>query len=459
MALNLASDRPLMGMLDLERLVGAITAASAEDEPEWLEWKSSLDLISKTDLVSLARQIVGMANRDPDRARVTAGGFGYIVIGADHDGVHGVERRDPAELGDVLRPLLGDDGPRWDLTYHRVSCGQDVLIVVVAPPRPGDPIHRIRRSSGKVESGDILVRSPGQVRRADAEDIARLSLRLTSVDPSLDLSVSCAGNPLPLVDLDPDWVADRVLDETLLVSRYMPPFTATARGQAVRYRIAVACKAVGRVLQALDKPGRGPGFDSEVDAYLNEVRRWLQEAGLRCAAAATPTGHGFLLHNASDTHLQDLSMKITVHGPVVACEGWQRDPWSAVPPRPRWWPADLRSDRDRPTATGPAAPGLAEVQLEKDGDSVAVVIEGVQLRAHSTARIAADVAVVAVDDAPIHATWTATSTTVPGRHGGAIDITASSARLPIGRLLVESAPEGPRRRWWRPAMSFELASD
>jgi hypothetical protein len=34
MALNLVPDRPLMGTLDLERLVGAITAASAEDEPE-----------------------------------------------------------------------------------------------------------------------------------------------------------------------------------------------------------------------------------------------------------------------------------------------------------------------------------------------------------------------------------------------------------------------------------------
>jgi len=47
-------------------VVDVVLAASPADEPDWVEWKSSLDLADKTVRGILARHILGMANRQPD---------------------------------------------------------------------------------------------------------------------------------------------------------------------------------------------------------------------------------------------------------------------------------------------------------------------------------------------------------------------------------------------------------
>ena len=49
-------------------IVDAVLAASPTDELDWIEWKSTLDLSSKTVQGTLARHILGMANRPPSRA-------------------------------------------------------------------------------------------------------------------------------------------------------------------------------------------------------------------------------------------------------------------------------------------------------------------------------------------------------------------------------------------------------
>jgi hypothetical protein len=57
-------------------VVDAVLAASATDELDWIEWKSSLDLRDKTVRGILARHILGMANRLPEQAAAHAGGRG-----------------------------------------------------------------------------------------------------------------------------------------------------------------------------------------------------------------------------------------------------------------------------------------------------------------------------------------------------------------------------------------------
>ena len=63
MALALDTSVAFRGSSDLQRLVAAILAASDHDEADWVEWKSTLDLTTKAGCFTVARTVLGMANR------------------------------------------------------------------------------------------------------------------------------------------------------------------------------------------------------------------------------------------------------------------------------------------------------------------------------------------------------------------------------------------------------------
>ena len=48
MAVDIGTSNGLRGMADLQRLVAAAAGADEHDEPDWLEWKSTPDLSSKS---------------------------------------------------------------------------------------------------------------------------------------------------------------------------------------------------------------------------------------------------------------------------------------------------------------------------------------------------------------------------------------------------------------------------
>ena len=68
---------------DLVRVVHAVVDADEHDEADWIEWKSDLDLSTKRGCFSVARTILGMANRAPASASLACEGLGYIVVGAE----------------------------------------------------------------------------------------------------------------------------------------------------------------------------------------------------------------------------------------------------------------------------------------------------------------------------------------------------------------------------------------
>ncbi len=57
-------------------LVRAVVAAQPEDELDWIEWKIAGDLSKGPTQGAIARHILGMANRLPDRAALHADGCG-----------------------------------------------------------------------------------------------------------------------------------------------------------------------------------------------------------------------------------------------------------------------------------------------------------------------------------------------------------------------------------------------
>jgi hypothetical protein len=103
-------------------LIEAIAdAPTQESEPEWLEWKSAVELSEKRWAAEIARHIIGFANRLPDKAARTAGGFAYLVLGVEPQNVCGVSAVDNADLEAAVASYTGRDGPQRSPEYIEVG--------------------------------------------------------------------------------------------------------------------------------------------------------------------------------------------------------------------------------------------------------------------------------------------------------------------------------------------------
>ncbi len=90
MTLRIDSSRAFRTHEELEALLRAVMAADEHDETSWLEWKSKLDLATKDGQFAVARAILGLSNRSVEDAVRQCEGCGYVIVGADHTGLHGV---------------------------------------------------------------------------------------------------------------------------------------------------------------------------------------------------------------------------------------------------------------------------------------------------------------------------------------------------------------------------------
>src|SRR5260221_14393112 len=106
MSLGIDASRALRDPQELVELVKAIVNAQPQDESDWIEWKVSLDLAVKETRGTIARHVLGMANRMPEDAARYASGCGYIVIGAEPTNCCGVIPIDPADLSQGILPYL-----------------------------------------------------------------------------------------------------------------------------------------------------------------------------------------------------------------------------------------------------------------------------------------------------------------------------------------------------------------
>ena len=107
---------------------------------------------------------------------------------------------DPADLYQRLSRFTGNE-VGWHPAYVEGEEGHVALVLVVDPPRWGDPIHRLARTSqdatGRVlEAGTAYVRKPGMTIAADASDLARLEKR-ASVPLKSSTSESSSQGSLP----------------------------------------------------------------------------------------------------------------------------------------------------------------------------------------------------------------------------------------------------------------------
>ena len=64
----------------MKDLVRYVLAANTKNETDWLEWKVGVDLSKPEGRFDVAKQVLGFANRDPNRAALNAGGCAYVVL-------------------------------------------------------------------------------------------------------------------------------------------------------------------------------------------------------------------------------------------------------------------------------------------------------------------------------------------------------------------------------------------
>jgi hypothetical protein len=186
-ALEIDSSQPLRRPADRRRLIEAIRDAPAyEPELECVEWKSLVDLAEKRWKAQIARQVLGLGNRDPDSAARMFDGCAYLILGVEPRNLCGVRPIDAAELETGVAPYVGTEGPQWDFHFEEVA-GVTVLVISVEPPRWGDPPFRLQKeisfddedgSTIHWRSGDTFVRKGAKTEKANAADLERLDKRL-----------------------------------------------------------------------------------------------------------------------------------------------------------------------------------------------------------------------------------------------------------------------------------------
>ncbi len=335
MALVVGTSTALRGTHDLRRLVEAIVAAGPHDEADWVEWKSALDLSGKEGSFQVARAVLGMANRLPERAGLTCEGLGYVVVGAHPGSIEGVASIDPASLDQLLEPYLGGaEGPRFTPIYLPVN-NRTVFIVTVEAPRPGDRIFTLRKEWGKYSSGTVFVRKSGRTVIADAADMDALQHRLSAASlRTFDLQVAVVGDvPLSWFDgttLRADverWAAeraDRLIAEAQATEQRrlapQPPAPASApEGSSLGKVLALQEEAQQRMAEVMGRlqPFQGQADTRTLDQYIAEVQAWqcrLSDLAVGVFSHRyVEAGHGVVeleVRNPTGRFLRDLELEV-----------------------------------------------------------------------------------------------------------------------------------------------------
>jgi len=263
-AIQIDTGAPLRGVDDLRRLVEAVFAADDHDEADWIEWKSTLDMSTKDGAFAVARVVLGLANRLPDRASITCGGLGYVVVGAEPGRVSGVVSTDPASLDQLIEPYLGAmEGPRWSPVYLPVM-NATVLVVTVEAPRAGDRIFPLRREFAGARGGTVFVRKNGRTIPADSGDLDALQDRLIAAGSAAEI----AGIDIGRRRLQ-DLIGTLIEMRTEIVSHLRDHSVTPRSGTPESLHFVEGCS---KVLNQLDAMG-----DLALDLVL--VRRFAQSQG------------------------------------------------------------------------------------------------------------------------------------------------------------------------------------
>lgn len=440
MALPGDVSKPLRGPTARKELVLAIRDPSdGIQETDWIEWKSAVDLNSKSWQGEIARQVLAMANRPRERAIRCVGGYGYVVLGVAPGQLHGVEVLDPADLESAIGRYTGrGDGPVWEPHYVAVD-GVSVLVVEVDPPQRGHQAWPLRReyqdSNGKaIPRGRVFIRRHGMTVEASDSEIDELWRRAVAPVKELDVRLSWWTDPIAVTPVETrDDGAERWIEAER--RRMHATFPAAAPAQSGVRGLTEA--DIFRPLLGIESR-TSEAYLEEVESYLANVRPRLAGAAL---AAALKRGCGrvqFAVQNHTDHNFAALVVELHIPGPVRgAYDEDDIEGETMLLGAPELWGDSqrYRAGMRRPNV-GPAVTPLRQGSIN-NSSSTTIRFPPVDLRPrhrHALAEVHLLVDATSAGGA-LKGHWTATSKSVSGVADGEIEILVNPLALDIVDLV------------------------
>lgn len=414
---------------ELIGLVEAVVAApSREPETAGLEWKSELNLSEASAQFSAGRQILGFANRHPDRVQGEFGGCAHLLVGAEPQQLLGVQGHDPADIDNWISPYVGADGPEWSHTYVEVD-GKAVLVVTVETPRWGDPIHTLRKGYGPAQAGRIFIRRAGKTVEADPSEIRMLEERSKRSKSHISLDVEFKD---PRQQLRSYFVRREGMQMWLEEEgrRLFAPLERESEPSLPYSRVASVLSG--------DRRSRGE-YELQVREYLRRAPdRWqalIWEGAVRQNLAPVE----LVIVNETDRNFErvEVSLRMPAATPpfLDADEPHER---IDSPTPPLIWGEETIGASLHNALIEVSPPREAEVR--KDGDHYVVVFAPVHVRPRQPHELPA--LFLAVPDAligdEIEIGWRATSTSAEGDSSGTLMAAIAGEPVP-GPSLISSA--------------------
>lgn len=366
---ELDTDRGFRTPAELVELVTAIYDSPGNaQETNWVEWKRSLDLGKAAGRFAVGKAILGFANRSVEQAQLFCDGVSYMVVGVEPGSAPGVEVVDHATLGQRIRTYV--DGPRW--TPHYIEFGEvQVLVVVVEPPRAGDPIHTLLKTISDDRSGHhagtVFHRGTAHTEPAGTREMTMLQARLThgARQPELNLALDLWTSPIARLDL-----TDAVLDDWLgRHEQYVransgaprPPETSTdAPGMNLGFNRAMTSVFWNAGQTAEDKAE----YQSRVEKYLEQLRTVLPPNVINKIYNSGSNTVVFEVENETDEPIS--SVRCILEVPDANLVVYDSVPYlSDLPPLPKW-PDRIRDSIGR-YAIDPGSFSRRPLHLEHDG--------------------------------------------------------------------------------------------
>lgn len=351
MTLSLDPSAPIRSLARYRELVLAVyEAPSSEQETNTIEWKGEADLAEKRWQAQMGRQVLGMANRDPESAGRVMGGCGYILLGVSPGELPGTPVHDTAKIESWISPYVGQppNAPDWAPTYVEVQ-GKRVLVLTIEPPQYGQPAWPCRKDYSPdprrpgadpklaLREGAVYVRHKASTREATAADIEMLSRRTAGARRRIGgvSLVLAPGSEAVALGLGPDAVsawAERERDtlkppsppastppesksNTIKISDLPPGSPLRTTMASISANLDAALKAGALAADALgwEPDGRTPDdYAKEVDGYIATASKALPSALLRGAHALGLGRIGFLVRNNTDDPIHGLQVEVRI---------------------------------------------------------------------------------------------------------------------------------------------------
>jgi hypothetical protein len=339
--------QPPRGVLASQRLLRAVAERGDLAERHFLELKSTLNLSTKKDKEKIAKFILGAANRMPATAATAFEGYAVMLVGVAEGAITGIPPVEMMDIAKVVQQYVGAAGPKWDIIWVPIEgSANQVLVVLVDPPMPGQGPFPCRANGESLTNGRIYMRAEGETREATADELDLLIQRGAAAPKvEIDFAVELLGAVSP-INLDAHQTLEAYLDtqKTRLLSAL--PISKPSPGSddvdalAAGHTALTGFRMPSSIVQAMMIPEERSeeGYRKSIVAWEDRFRvAW--EAAREKIAASVLAPIVVKITNRSTVFFQDVEMRLHLEGEVFAHDAVEAEAISdlGLPRPPRLW--------------------------------------------------------------------------------------------------------------------------